>query len=154
MREFAVSDLYFATVYGLRAELGGCKIPKFFWGGCPQTPLKASALCAEVRTNVVCPCCALATAMSWLRHWTKGRSSLALCSCSSAITEHHNSASEKTVRTTPVLRLSSLDSAAQRPTLSIICGLGTRPKSVSHAYSYTAKFSDAHICKVSFSLHR
>ena len=26
---------------------------------------------AEVRTNVVCPCCAggLATAMSWLRHW-------------------------------------------------------------------------------------
>ena len=21
------------------------------------------------RTNIVCPCCALATAMSWLRHW-------------------------------------------------------------------------------------
>ena len=64
IREFAVSDLHFATVYGLRTNLGGCKIPKFSRGGCPQIP----ALRVEVRTNVVCPCCALATAMSWLRH--------------------------------------------------------------------------------------
>ena len=46
--EFAVSDLLFATVYGLRTDLGGCKIPKFSGGGCPQTPLLASALRAEV----------------------------------------------------------------------------------------------------------
>ena len=36
--EFAVSDLHFATVYGLRTDLGGCQIPKFSGGGCPQTP--------------------------------------------------------------------------------------------------------------------
>ena len=30
--------------------------------------LNASALHTEVCTNVVCPCCALASAMSWLRH--------------------------------------------------------------------------------------
>ena len=29
--------------------------------------LNASALCAEFRTNVICPCCALASAMTWLR---------------------------------------------------------------------------------------
>ena len=34
-----------------------CKIPG---GGCSQIPLKASALSADVGTNVVCPCCALA----------------------------------------------------------------------------------------------
>ena len=34
-----------------------------------QVRLIPSALCAEVCTNVVCPCCALAKAMSWLRHW-------------------------------------------------------------------------------------
>ena len=39
IREFAVSDLHFATVYGLRTDLGGCKIPKFSGGGCPQIPL-------------------------------------------------------------------------------------------------------------------
>ena len=36
--EFAVSDLHFATVYGLRTDLGGCKIPKFWGGGCPRPP--------------------------------------------------------------------------------------------------------------------
>ena len=59
--EFAVSDLHFAMVYGLRTDLGGCKIPKF-WG-------EDAALCVEVRTNVVCPCCPPATAMVWLRPW-------------------------------------------------------------------------------------
>ena len=43
--QFAVSDLHFATVYGLRTDLGGCKI--FGGGGMP--------LCVKVRTNVVCP---------------------------------------------------------------------------------------------------
>ena len=33
--------------YDLRTDLGGCKIPKFSGGGCPQTPQKASALRAE-----------------------------------------------------------------------------------------------------------
>ena len=41
--------------YGLRTDLAGCKIPKFSGGGCPQTPLNATALSAEVHTNVVCP---------------------------------------------------------------------------------------------------
>ena len=27
IHEFAVSDLHFAMVYGLRTDLGGCKIP-------------------------------------------------------------------------------------------------------------------------------
>ena len=39
---FAVSDLHFATVYGLRTDLGGCKIRGGGGGGgggCPQTPL-------------------------------------------------------------------------------------------------------------------
>ena len=35
VREFAVSDLHFATVYGLRTDLGG-----FLGGGCLQTPCK------------------------------------------------------------------------------------------------------------------
>ena len=34
----------------------------------PKAPLNTSALCAEFCTNVVCPSCALASAMSWLRH--------------------------------------------------------------------------------------
>ena len=33
-------------------------------------PPEPSALRAEARTNVVCSCCALATAISWLRHCT------------------------------------------------------------------------------------
>ena len=33
-----------------------------------QAP-NASALCAEVRTNVMFPCCAQASMESWLRHW-------------------------------------------------------------------------------------
>ena len=37
-REFAVSDLHFATVYGLRTDLGGCKIPKFSGGRMPPDP--------------------------------------------------------------------------------------------------------------------
>ena len=42
IREFAVSDLHFTTVFGLRTDLGGCKIPKFSGvgvgggGGCPR----------------------------------------------------------------------------------------------------------------------
>ena len=39
---FAVSDLHFAMVYGLRTNLGGCKIRGGGGGGgggCPQTPL-------------------------------------------------------------------------------------------------------------------
>ena len=39
IREFAVSDLHFATVYGLRTDQGDCKIPKFSEGGYPQTLL-------------------------------------------------------------------------------------------------------------------
>ena len=35
IREFAVSDLHFATVHGLRTDLAGCKIPKFFGGRMP-----------------------------------------------------------------------------------------------------------------------
>ena len=38
IREFAISDLHFAIVYGLRTDLGGCKISKFSGGGCSQTP--------------------------------------------------------------------------------------------------------------------
>ena len=74
IREFAVSDLHCTTVWPVRptsGPWGGCKILKLSGGGCPQTPRKASALCAEVRTNVVCPCCALALAVSWLRHCLK-----------------------------------------------------------------------------------
>ena len=55
--EFAVSDLHFATVHGLRTDLGGCKIPKFS-EGMPPDPA----------TNLVYPCCALAMTISWLRH--------------------------------------------------------------------------------------
>ena len=40
LREFAVSDLHFAAVHGLKTDLGGCKIPKFHGGGCPQPPYK------------------------------------------------------------------------------------------------------------------
>ena len=38
--EFAVSDLHFATVYmyGLRTDLGGCKISKFSGGRMPPDP--------------------------------------------------------------------------------------------------------------------
>ena len=65
---FAVSDLHFATVYGLRTDLGGCKIPG---GRMPPDPPISFCTLRGVRTNVVCPCCALATAMSWLRHWLR-----------------------------------------------------------------------------------
>ena len=51
---------YASLRYDLRTDLGGCKIPKFSGEGCPQIPLKASALHAEVYINVVCPWCALA----------------------------------------------------------------------------------------------
>ena len=39
-----VSDLHFATVYGLKTDLGGCKIPKFSGGGggMPPYPLTIS----------------------------------------------------------------------------------------------------------------
>ena len=53
---------YTALWYGLRTDLGGRKFPKFSGEGCPQTPWKASELCAEVCTNV-CSCCALSSAM-------------------------------------------------------------------------------------------
>ena len=39
---------------------------KFSGGACPPTHLVASAFCAEVLTNVVCPCSALALAVFWL----------------------------------------------------------------------------------------
>ena len=39
VREFAISDLHFTTVYGHRTDLGGCKIPKFSGGGCPRPPI-------------------------------------------------------------------------------------------------------------------
>ena len=57
---------YTALRYGLTTGLGGCKIS---WESMPQPSLNAYTLRAEFRTNVVCPCCALASAMSWLRHW-------------------------------------------------------------------------------------
>ena len=66
---------YTALQYGLRTDLGGCQISKIFWKSMPQTPLNTSALRAEFRRNVVCPCCALASAMSWLRHWSFTRGS-------------------------------------------------------------------------------
>ena len=34
----------------------------------PKDSLNISALCAEFCTNIVCPSCGLASAMSWLRH--------------------------------------------------------------------------------------
>ena len=43
------------------------KFETFSRRACPGSP-NASALHTEFRTNVVCPCCALASAMSWLRH--------------------------------------------------------------------------------------
>ena len=52
--------------YGLRTDSGGC----IFSGELAPDPLNASALRGEVRTNVVYPCCALASAMSWPRHCT------------------------------------------------------------------------------------
>ena len=48
IHEFAVT--YNAPWYSLRTNMGGCKIQNF-WSS-PQTPLNASALCTEVRTNV------------------------------------------------------------------------------------------------------
>ena len=45
LRKFAVSHFR----YNLRTDLGCYKI---FWGRSPQTPLNASALCAQVRTHV------------------------------------------------------------------------------------------------------
>ena len=62
---------YTALWYGLRTNLGGCKIPKFSGKGCPHTPRQAFELCAEVCTNVVCSCCALSSTMSWLHHCLK-----------------------------------------------------------------------------------
>ena len=46
--EFAVSDLHFATVHGLRTDLGGCKIPKFS-GGMPPDP--AISFCTWRRSS-------------------------------------------------------------------------------------------------------
>ena len=40
----------------------------------PQTPLNPSVLNAEFRANIVCPCCALASAMSWLHHCSSSSS--------------------------------------------------------------------------------
>ena len=51
---------YTALRYGLRTVLGGCNI---LGNHSPDLP-NTSAL------GVVCPCCALASAMSWLRHCT------------------------------------------------------------------------------------
>ena len=57
------------------------KNSKIFWGSIPQTLLVASAfpyckrqkagrgLGTRLLANVVCPCCALASAVLWLRHW-------------------------------------------------------------------------------------
>ena len=39
---FAVSDLHFATVYGLKTDLEGCKIRA---GGCYKLPLAVSSRC-------------------------------------------------------------------------------------------------------------
>ena len=48
------------------------KIPKFLGEHVHRHPLPspiASVFYKEILTNIVCPCCALALAMSWLRHW-------------------------------------------------------------------------------------
>ena len=59
------------------------KNSKIFWGSIPQTLLVASAFpyCKRQKTgrglgtrllaNVVCPCCALASAVLWLRHCSR-----------------------------------------------------------------------------------
>ena len=57
---------YTALQYSLRTELGGCNILVEHAPYLPNT----SALGTEFCANVVCPCCALALAMSWLRHWS------------------------------------------------------------------------------------
>ena len=42
------------------------KIPNFSGEACSRTPLVASAFSTEVLANVVCPCCALASAVFWV----------------------------------------------------------------------------------------
>ena len=51
---------YTALRYGLRTVLGGCNI----LGKCSPDLSNTSALGAEICLKVVCPCCALASAMS------------------------------------------------------------------------------------------
>ena len=53
--ELSEPPTYASLRYDIRTDLGGCKIPKFSGGGCPQTPLKASALHAEVCVPMLCP---------------------------------------------------------------------------------------------------
>ena len=62
---------YTALWYGLRTDMGGCKFPKIFWRRMAPDSLKASGLCAEVCTNVVCSSCALSLMISWLCHSLK-----------------------------------------------------------------------------------
>ena len=61
VREFAVSDLHCTTVWPQNPTWEAVKFKNFSAGAPPPT---ASALCEEVRTNVVCPCCSLASVMS------------------------------------------------------------------------------------------
>ena len=49
--QFAVSDLHFATVYGLRTDLGGCKI--FRGGGRGDAPLRESSYKRSVPGHAV-----------------------------------------------------------------------------------------------------
>ena len=61
------------TYNSLRTDLGGAKIPRCSGEACSQTPPPppspvASSFYKEILTNAVCPFCAPASAMSWLRH--------------------------------------------------------------------------------------
>ena len=59
--------------YGMASEptWEAVKFQNFLGKGCRETPRKASELCAEVCTNVVCSCCALSSTMSRLHHCLK-----------------------------------------------------------------------------------
>ena len=53
--------------YGSGIDLGRSKIPESFWGSMPLNPhMVASAFCAEILTDVVCPYCTLASSLFWL----------------------------------------------------------------------------------------
>ena len=53
----------------VRPQPGKLKNSIISGGASPSTPQVVSLFCAEIPTNVVSPCCALASVVSWLRHW-------------------------------------------------------------------------------------
>ena len=64
VHKLPISDLHYAMVWPKLVSEPTWEAVKFQG----NMPPDASALCTEVRTNVVCPCCALAPAVSWLHH--------------------------------------------------------------------------------------